>query len=169
MTKKKRAVLIVIPALVLALAAFCLWYTRPVSIAQLAPELDREQPFQFHAYTVIWHKNDAYESFELKLQEGDPLYEEVHAMLDKVRIKRTIPGLIMDLIGAPSGGVAMEEGMVNWVMDLDGSTFQLQYWGGQFLYSSHHTGNFVDCAVVNGEETAAELNAFFLEYSTPKK
>ena len=40
MTKRKYVVLIVILVLALALTAFCLWYTWPMTFDHLSPEVD---------------------------------------------------------------------------------------------------------------------------------
>lgn len=165
---KKKWLSIVLPvAAVLLLIAGGLWYTRPMTIAQLAPELDREQPALFSVYIRVWHDDGESEHFSLSLRDGDPLYEEVRELLSQIRIKRTLEGALLDLTHSASGSVSLEDGDVNWALHLDGATFGLQYYGDEFYYISYDTNNYCLCTVLDHSKTVEALNTFFFENGIP--
>ena len=168
MTKKKRVTLIVVLALVLILAAaiFCLWYTRPVTIAQLASLPEQESPY-YDVSVRLYHQADELspletESRSLSLAKGDPLYEEFQEMLSSIRVRRTISGVL-----SPStGGVPVEDGDITWIIHINEHSFALQCHVGQFSYRNASTRDYLDCTVEDGENVAEQMGDFVAEHST---
>ena len=161
---KKKWLRIVFPIVVVVILILAgIWYTRPMTIAQLAPELDRETPALFHSFIRVWHDNGESEHLTLALRDGDPLYEEARDLLSQIRIKRTLEGALLDLMHGAAGSVSLEEGDVTWVLHLDGATFGLQYYGGELYYISFDTNNYCLCKVQNHNKTVEALNTFLLE------
>ena len=89
MTKKKRVTLIVVLALVLALAASVLWYTRPVTIAQLASLPEQESPYYDVSIRLFHQAGDFFplktEERSLSLAQGDPEKISAKIVFDAAR------------------------------------------------------------------------------------
>lgn len=172
MRRKKSTPLIVLSVFILALVILFLWYTRPVTAAQLSPGLDRDALSVFSAWGERWYGAEGEppdsKSFSLTLRSGDPFYEEARALTDAIQIKRYPSDLFLRLL--PDDvirGKQMEAGMVNWVISLDGGMFLLQYHAGRFSYSLPGSKRYLSCAVVNGDAVADTISEFLLEHCDP--
>ena len=170
MTKKKRVTLIVVLALVLALAASVLWYTRPVTIAQLASLPEQESPY-YDVYIRLFHQAGDFfplktEERSLSLAQGDPLYEEFQEILSNIRIRRTISGVLEELIDPSITGVPVEDGDTSWIIYINEYSFALQCHVGQFTYRNDSTRNYLDCTVEGGEFVAERMSDFLAEHGT---
>ena len=170
---KKKWLRIALPILVVVLLVLAgIWYTRPMTIAELLPELDMEHPGSLYVYTYRYHMDEfsqEKEPLELNLTEGDPRYEEFRTILESIRFRRTIKGLLTDLFNRPIG-TEIEDGMVNWTLHLQGSHFfALQYFDNKFYCNKsayYEYNHYRECRMENHDEVADALTSLILAYST---
>ena len=177
--KKKwlRTVLPIVVIVFLVLAG--IWYTRPMTIAQLAPELDMEHPHSLYVHTRNYHvdssgyANAEEEPLKLNLPGEDPRYQEFRSILENLRFRRTIKGLLTDLLDLERG-TKIKDGMINWRLALqDSGLFELQFFNGTFycIYcdasGNYEYNNFRECRMENHDEVAEALTSLILAYSTP--
>ena len=161
MTKKLRVVILVLALLILSLV---MWYTRPLSISELAFSPEPSPVFAFIRRGCIAEDGSPdIERLSLKLQPGEPLYEELTGLLEEIRIRRSLTDFLPE---RPARGAAIKEGECTWTMDLPLASFHLQYFDGHFTYSLNDKRGYRDCSVLDSEDTAAELTAFLLKNST---
>lgn len=160
MTHKLRIFLIV---LVLLILFPVMWYTRPLSISELAfsPELSPMFAFIRRGCTAEDGSPDI-EKFSLNLHPGEPLYEELTELLEGIRIRRSLTGFLPE---QPARSAAIKEGECTWTIDLPLASFHLQYFDGHFTYSLNDKRGYRNCSVLDSEDTAAELTAFLLKNS----
>ena len=75
MTKRKYVVLIVILVLALALTAFCLWYTRPMTFDHLSPEVDLPACQEIRVDATYHNASHDRDEYELTISPDDPAFD----------------------------------------------------------------------------------------------
>ena len=117
MTKKKRGILIIALALVLAAAIFCLWYTRPLSFDQLSPDVDLPpcEEIQISAN----YASDGFPShrYDLILTPEDPAFDQLLSLFEGQTYRRSLWNLL------PQGAVqrhTLQPGDFLWAIHLGG-------------------------------------------------
>ena len=117
MTKKKRAVLIVIAVLVLALAASCLWYTRPMTLAQLTPEVADHSPCEeIHVSASERSEDGAPASYVFTLTSNDPAFDQLPTLFEDQTYRRSL----QNLLPGGSQSHSSQPGDFQWIVILEG-------------------------------------------------
>ena len=118
MTKKKRVTLIVVLALVLAAAIFCLWYTRPMTFEQLMPgvtDLSSCREIQIYAhYQPAGSPRE--ESYNFTLTQDNPIFDQMLSLFEDQTYRRSLRSLLPD-----NGQTHFRQpGDFRWIVSLGG-------------------------------------------------
>ena len=107
MERKRLAARAVLAVLVLALAAGCVWYARPVGVRDLWPDL---APDLIEVYLSDTDNDLNTADRRLRLFAGDPGFEDLWARIDALRFRRSPANLlVLALPFLPDGGSSQQK------------------------------------------------------------
>ena len=116
MTRKRRVVLIVVLTLVLAVAAFCLWYTHPRSFSQLVPGAPPCQEIQISAhYRPEGARQE--EAYHFSITPDNPIFDQLLSLFEHQTYRRSLRSLLPDNHVQTH---AVQPGDFRWIVSLDG-------------------------------------------------
>ena len=115
MTKRKYVVLIVILVLALALTAFCLWYTRPMTFDHLSPEVDLPACQEIRVDATYHNASHDRDEYELTISPDDPAFDQLLSLLEH----QTYRCSLRNLLPQTSRTVSLQPGDFQWHIILE--------------------------------------------------
>ena len=115
MTKRKYVVLIVILVLALALTAFCLWYTRPMTFDHLSPEVDLPACQEIRVDATYHNASHDRDEYELTISPDDPAFDQLLSLLEHQTYRRSM----RNLLPQTSRTVSLQPGDFQWHIILE--------------------------------------------------
>ena len=144
-------------AVLLALVFWCSWYSRPVNIFDLKPELDpaiisvRIQRFGSSAQNHEHRDLD----MEADTPEGQVLLEQ----LETIRLRRSPLNPLRSILPSIFGGRQTTEGQYGYVIHVFGTNgwIALQFFLDEWDYNLSGQGQYLPCRVADGEVLGQSL------------
>ncbi len=117
MTKKKRVTLIVVVALVLAAASFCLWYTRPLTLDQLSAGTEITSCQRLVVTASQQSGSSDSELYNLTLTPEDPAFDQLLSLFEAQTYRRALGNLLS--LGNHSWSDPLDPGDFRWNITLE--------------------------------------------------
>ena len=143
-----------VAALVLLIGLYW-WYTRPVGIYELAPELEitKNCAHMDRFGADDFEHRDA--DVSLDTEEGKAILTQ----LEQLRLRRSIFNPLRQYLPSRVTGRAMEKGDYSYVIHLTGtgSYCHLQFFGDRWSYTTPKEKDYFPCHIPQGEETGNRI------------
>ena len=145
-------------AALLALVCWCGWYSRPVSIFDLKPELE---PADINI--LIQRFDDSARGHERRSLDVDADTPEGQALLEQleaIRIRRPPLNLLRNVLPSTIAGRQTEPGQYNYaihIFDTDGSWVALQFFLDEWKYDLPEQPQYLSCRVSDGKALGQAL------------
>ena len=154
---KKRWTITVLAAL-LALVCWCTWYSRPVSIFDLKPELEAAD-INIH----IQRFDDSVRGYERRSLDVDADTPEGQALLEQleaIHIRRSPLAPLRNILPSTITGKQAEPGQYNYAIHIfgtDGSWVALQFFLDEWKYDLPEQPQYLPCLVSDGKAIGQTL------------
>ena len=154
---KKRWTITVLAAL-LALVCWCSWYSRPVSIFDLKPELE---PADINIHIQRFDDSaQGYERHSLDVDADTPDGQALLEQVESIRIRRSPLDPFRNVLPSTITGRQTEPGQYNYAIHIfgtDGSWVALQFFLDIWKYDLPEQAQYLPCRVSDGKALGQAL------------
>ena len=147
----------IVPTL-LALVCWCGWYSRPVSIFDLKPELE---PANINIHIQRFDDSvQGHEHRDLDVDAGTPEGQALLEQLEAIRIRRSPLNPLRNILPSTTTGRQTESGQYNYVIHVfgaNGGWAALQFFLDEWEYDLPEQPQYLPCRVSGGASLGQAL------------
>ena len=147
-----------IAAALLALIVWCGWYSRPVSIFDLKPELE---PADINIHIQRFDDSArGYERRSLDVNADTPEGQTLLEQLEAIRIRRSPLAPLRNILPSTITGRQTKPGQYNYAIHIfgtDGSWVALQFFLDEWKYDLPEQAQYLPCRVSDGKALGQAL------------